>query len=267
MRHYVSITRPLNGVMSIIAVWIGSIIAGAAYIPDTNIIIGAISVFLISGGGMAINDYFDANIDKVNKPKRPIPSGKIKKKTALIYSLALFVIGVALTYRLNIDAFYVAAAASLLLIVYAASLKKTMLLGNLVVSGLVGLTFLYGGVIVGNYTIVIPLAFLAFMSNMAREIYKTIDDAKGDAKHDVSSVAIKLGIFKARMIGNAFLIVAVIFSVVPYLLGILGMSYLIVVALADIVFLAAVAMPKAASKLVKLGMLLALLSFIVGVII
>ena len=262
---YLSILRPLNGVMSIIAVWIGSLIAGAPLMPSFAVVLGMISVFLISGGGMAINDFFDAEIDKLNRPKRPIPSGKISSRKALIYSGALFVVGCAFSYLVNFDTLVTAIIVSGLLIAYAAQLKKTILIGNLIISGLVALTFVYGGLILGNYVALLPLALLAFLANTSREIYKTIDDTLGDRKYNVNSLALKIGVTNARIVANIFLIVAVIFSFVPYFLKILGPVYLFFVILADIVFISvAVAPVKYGSKLIKVAMLLALVAFFFG---
>lgn len=262
---YLKIMRPLNGIMSVVAVLIGALIAGAPLELRTGLLLGFVSVFLISGGGMAINDFFDAEIDKLNRPDRPIPSGKMSRHVAVAYSAVLFALGIAASFFIGYNALIVAAISSALLIAYAAQLKKTILIGNLVISGLVALTFVYGGIIFNNYAPVLPLALLAFLSNTAREIYKTIDDALGDQKYNVNSLAIKLGVTNARIIANIFLIVAVIFSFVPYFLGLLGVPYLFFVIIADIVFLAAVAAPVAyGSKLIKVAMLVALIAFFVG---
>lgn len=267
MNPYIKLMRPLNGIMSVIAVWIGALIAGAPFVPDNSIILGMAAVFLISGGGMAINDFFDVEIDKLNRPNRPLASGKISKRAALSYSGILFIIGNAAAYMIGFDAFITAVIVSCLLIAYAAYLKKTILIGNLIISGLVALTFVFGGIIIGDYVPVLPLALLAFLSNTAREIYKTIDDALGDRKYNVNSLAIRLGVVKTRIIGNIFLIAAVAFSFVPYLLGLLGIMYLFFVLLADIIFLSAIIAPvKYGSKLIKIAMLVALIAFLVGAV-
>ncbi len=266
MFAYLKIIRPLNGIVSLIAVWIGALIAGGPFAPSIDIILGMISVFLISGGGMAINDFFDVEIDKLNRPNRPIPLGKITKRSALGYASILFVAGIAASYFINLDTLVIAIIAAGLLIAYAAMLKKTVLIGNLVISGLVALTFVFGGVIIGNYIAILPLALLAFLSNVGREIYKTIDDALGDKKYEVNSVAIKLGVKSARIIANIFLIVAIIFSFVPYFLGILGATYLFFVVIADIVFLVSTAAPlKYSSKLALIGIVIGVFAFLAGV--
>jgi geranylgeranylglycerol-phosphate geranylgeranyltransferase len=267
MKHYLTILRPLNGLMSVVAVWIGTIVAGASFIPGMNVLVGALSVFLISGGGMAINDYFDAAIDKMNKPHRPIPSGRISRGAAFAYAVSLMLIGIILSYTINMQTFILAIVATVLLIIYAAKMKKTILMGNFLVSALVAVTFVYGGMIAGDYGRLMPLALLALLSNVGREIYKTIDDAVGDRKYNVNSAAIKLGVLNARLLGNIFLTCAVIFSFLPFFLGIFGVTYLFFVVIADVAFIAAGVVPvKHSSKLIKVAMLIALVAFIAGAV-
>ena len=264
MRHYVVLMRPVNGIMASVAAIIGYLVAGAQF--STVAFLAAAVVFLVSAGGMAINDYYDAEIDKLNKPNRPIPSGKVKKEHASWFAYALFAMGIIVSYFINIPALLVAIVAAAVLVLYAARLKKTLLLGHVAISFLVGLSFVFGGVAAGNYQPALLMAFLAFLSNTAREIYKSIEDVLGDGKHSVNSIAVKHGVFKAKMIANAFLIVAVVFSFVPYALG-FSQTYLFFVVLADIAFISAIIAPaKHSAKLCKIGMFIALLAFLAAAI-
>ena len=264
---YFTIIRPLNGIMAAIAVYIGSLIAGSSFVPSIPVMLGMLVVFLISSGGMVINDIVDAAADAINRPKRPISSGAMSKKMAGFYSAVLFFIGIVIAYKITEQAFYVALLATVLLIWYSAKLKSVAVVGNLIVSALVGITFIYGGIIVGNYAALIPLSLLAFLSNMGREIYKTIDDALGDKSTNVRTVAIIFGVPRARMIGSVFIIAAVILSFVPYFLQLLNETYLFVVLIADIVFLAAALGPlKYSSKFAKVAMFIALVAFFVGAV-
>jgi geranylgeranylglycerol-phosphate geranylgeranyltransferase len=263
MKHYLTILRPMNGIMSAFAVLIGAIVVGGSL--GISVYLGMVSVFLICGAGMAINDYYDADIDKTNKPNRPIPSGKMSKNVALGYSIILFVIGLAISYYINIATFITAIAASTILIVYAAKMKKTILMGNVLVSAMVALTFIYGGLIFNNFYSTLSLALLSFLSNMAREIFKTIDDAIGDQKYNVNSVAIKLGVVHTRLLANIFTTSAVIFSFLPYFLGVLNETYLFFVVIADMAFIASVISPvKHGSKLIKIAMFISLIAFLAG---
>lgn len=265
MRAYLTIVRPLNCLMAAVAVYIASLIAGLPFYPTAPVVYSLLSVFLICAGGMVINDYFDVEIDRVNKPSRPIPSGKISKNIALIFSSALFAAGIAVSYFVNIESFAVATAAASLLILYAWKLKKIMLIGHLTVSSLVALTFVYGGLINLSYMPTLSLAILSFLANTGREIYKSIEDILGDKNAGVQTLAIKYGVVRARAVASIFLLFAIILSFLPYFLKIFGEVYLFFVAIADIIFLAAVIAPvKFSSKLCKVAMFAALIAFFAG---
>lgn len=267
MRAYLSITRPLNSIMAAFAAWIGTIVAGAPLYPTNAVLLALLAVFLISSAGMAINDYFDAEIDKVNRPKRPLPSGKISKRAALAYALLLFSLGVGSAYFVNFNALAIAVLAAVLLFAYAAKLKKILMIGHIATSLLVALTFIFGGVAAGNYLPTLLMAFLAFLSNTAREIYKSVEDILGDKQHNVNSLPVKFGVLKAKLIANIVVIAAVIFSFVPYFLGIFGVLYLFLVVIADIGFVSAVIAPaRYSAKLCKLSMLIALVAFLAAVV-
>ncbi len=80
-------------------------------------------VFLVTGAGNAINDYFDYEIDRINRPRRPIPSGRVNRKTALYFSILLFGTGIVLSYWLGPVCLLLAGFNSLLLFLYASTLK------------------------------------------------------------------------------------------------------------------------------------------------
>ena len=266
MLQYIKLLRPLNGIMSVIAVWIGSLLAAGPVIPGRALIYGMIAVFLVSGGGMAVNDIFDIDIDRRNRPKRPLPSGKVSTAKAKIYAALLFIIGNFFGLLLGRQEFAITLVSSILLIAYAWKLKKVLVAGHIAVSFLVALSFFFGGLIQGNILAPLWAGLLSFLANMGREIYKTIDDMMGDKQAHVHSLAIRLGALKTKTIASVFVIAAVLLSFVPYLLGTLGEIYLFFVIIADIAFVSAIGAPvKYSSKFVKAGMLIALLAFIFGV--
>lgn len=89
MNPYVEIIRPGNVIMAIIAVILVAILAKSVDIP---IILAMLAVFFAMSAGNVINDYFDYKIDLINKPQRPIPSGRISldnAKTTHIFYLFL----------------------------------------------------------------------------------------------------------------------------------------------------------------------------------
>jgi len=297
MLPYLKILRPVNCLMSVIAVLIGVFLI--TKIPPIAALPAAIAAFLIAGAGNVINDFVDIEADKINRPKRPIPSGKIKPKTALGYSAALFAVGICLSVFTNWLALVIAAANSFLLIVYSTHLKNRMFVGNAVVSYLVGSTFLFGSAAVLDLSnpnlLILPLLLmlLASLSNFSREVVKTLEDLEGDKlafikkavakvkgkvleKFGVKSggVRFKYSIKFTTGVAIAALLVVIIISPLPYLLKILGLSYLVVLIPTDLAFIASIYTLVSSknkkrfsksSKLIKVGMFLGLIAYIVGI--
>ncbi|MFH0832314.1 MAG: geranylgeranylglycerol-phosphate geranylgeranyltransferase [Candidatus Aenigmatarchaeota archaeon] len=265
MLDYLRLIRPLNCIMSAIAVYIATVVSGLGLYPGVETAYAMLAVFFVCGAGMAVNDYFDIDADKINRPKRPLASGKIGKNTALLYAFFLFALGIFFSFMINRTTLIVAIIASLLLLLYAWKLKKVMLVGNIITSILVALTFLFGGFIKMNIASLLPLALLAFLSNLGREIYKSIDDIMGDKKANVATIAVKFGVMKAKLLASIFVIAAVALSVVPFVLGTLGFVYLFFAAIADMLFILSIVVPvRFSAKLCKIAMLVALIAFFVG---
>ncbi len=238
MKHWFSMLRPFNGVMAIVAVWLGYALATKTIALPVDVILACASAFLILSAGMVANDFFDRHIDKKNKPHRPIPSGKIPAKHALLVSIALFIVGIGLAGLVNNLVLGIAIIASALLYTYAETTSKKKFIGNAVVAASTGLTFIFGEAVTGTVgsPVVILLALVAFYSTWAREIYKDIEDMKADKGHR-ETLPLKEGIVPSAAIAGIMLVVAVAITPVPFFLGIMGFSYLILIGLVDACFL------------------------------
>jgi len=266
--------RYKNCAMAGLAAVIGAAIAYSAS-PGELVWMGLIfiTVFVITGAGNAINDYFDANIDAINRPDRPIPSGRISTRSAYNFSIGLFALGTIVSFFIGSThtPFFIAIFNSFLLYFYASFLKRKVFIGNLSVSYLTGSTFLFGGAAYGGKGIQVTLIlfFLSMLATFAREIVKTIEDIEGDRKDGASTLPIRIGETKAAYVACAFGLLAVFLSPLPYFMGLFNEYYLVVVGIADIVFLYAMVQilrknPKVSSKYFKVAMFLAMLAFISG---
>jgi geranylgeranylglycerol-phosphate geranylgeranyltransferase len=174
-----------------------------------------------------LNDFCDVRIDRINKPKRPIPSGRVSRRQALIFSLILLGGSVQLGYRVNQTAFLIVVGVVSTLVAYAFWLKRTALIGNLVVGSLTALTFIAGGVAKGITREVFPLAIFAFLFTTAREIVKDLEDLPGDRAQSVATLPLLWG--ERRAISIALLLIGggIIFSPIPYLLNWYSWIYLV----------------------------------------
>lgn len=201
----------------------------------------------LSAAAMILNDYFDREIDKINQPQRPIPSGEIKPITALIVGIVLVVLGLASGISIDIyesvihgGVFGVSTVTALinasLLLSYTNFFKKYSILGNFVVSICVWFGFLYGD-LVFDFTINwFPecLGFSAFVLNFGREIAKGIIDIEGDRENGVTTVATALGKKWTAIISALFYLSAVGATVIPLFLTAASWVYFGSILLADI---------------------------------
>ncbi len=228
---YIELSRPLNGVIAFVSAWLGGMFATnktLETITDTRLFLVSIAALLLLSAGNAINDYCDYITDKINKPNRPIPSGRIKRINALIFALILMSIGVLIGLYINFYAFCIAIIVTLLLIFYAKWLKRTPFLGNIVVSCLTAITFISGGVAIGSIKGTIIPAIFAFLYTTAREIVKDIEDIEGDQKTQVKTLAI-INPKLAVNIALSFMGFVVFFSPIPYLIGFYSWHYLLLI--------------------------------------
>jgi geranylgeranylglycerol-phosphate geranylgeranyltransferase len=267
MLSYLEILRIPNAFMSIFAVIVTAILIG--FYNPLQILFACLAIFLISGGGMVINDYFDYEADKINRPKRALPSNRISRNNALIYSLILLLTGDALAFFLNFQVLVIALFNTFLLVVYSWKLKKIILLGNFIVSWLSASVFLFVSLLSGFITATIFILFLlAFSSTIGREIAKTIEDVEGDKKIKARTLPIIAGKNFAAWIATIFIIFAVLFSPIPYIFNLLNIKYLFLITIADVIFLyscfALFISPKKSQKMMKIAMFIALIAFLIG---
>lgn len=230
---YIELARPLNGIIAFISAWLGGIFASRGSTEnlwDMRLLLVSIAALLLLSAGNAINDYCDYNIDRINRPMRPLPSGRIQRLHAFIFAMVLIVIGIWLGTLINRNATGFAILVSAALVGYALWLKRTPFIGNLVVSGLTGVTFVAGGVAIDSVQGTLVPAIFAFLFTGAREIIKDIEDTEGDLKNSVKTLAI----LNPRLaVGTAvgFMALVILFSPIPYLLGWYSWHYLLTVVL------------------------------------
>ena len=141
MNPYIEILRPGNALMGAIAIILVAIIDKTISIP---IILAMATVFFETAAGNVINDYFDYKIDLINKPERPIPSGRISPKNGRNYGYLLFLLGTICGFLIsyltnNWIPFAIVLIADVILYLYAYKLKTTPLNGNLTVGFMTGL--------------------------------------------------------------------------------------------------------------------------------
>ncbi len=229
VKEFVEITRPSNALFSGVAVIIGGLVAGGGMADIYKIILVYLVAVFACAGGNTINDYFDYEIDKINAPKRVLPRGDMTLKTAYIFSIILFLVSCAFAFMVNLLAFSICVVACILMYIYAMTLKKKPFSGNLLVSFLTSITFIYGGVAVGSYKGVLILTLISFFAMVSREVVKDIEDLEGDVKKGAKTLPAIIGAPKCFDIAFIFLLIAAFLLYVPFITGLYGYIYLLIV--------------------------------------
>ena len=225
---YLLIIRPLNCLLTFIAVLVGAWIGQDIVIPPLLILAGVIG-FIVCAFGNIINDLYDIEIDRINNPNRPLPSGRVNKKIIEILAGLFFVSALLFSCRLGALPFFIVLGALLLLFFYAAYLKK-IILGNFVVALITGLSFILGGLVMKN-SFCIWASFFSFFIHFSREIIKDVIDIKGDKSREIRSLPIIFGVKWACNISVMALAILCIIIILPLILKILGLPYLLTVLL------------------------------------
>jgi len=207
-----------------------------ADIPTTlgnlNVAIVALLTFFsmsfIASGGFAINDYYDRQSDAVIKPKRPIPSGALSYKTAVVVSGVFFAIGLVMSFLISWLSFAIIAVDSLLLLIYSYMIKrKSGFAANLLIGILTGTAFLYGeATATGTVSLIslslYPIAFGTIGGNVLRDIFSV----EGDAKVGYPTLPQKIGNISAAKVGGVFFLLTGLLAPLPYFIGNFTVYYL-----------------------------------------
>lgn len=212
------------------AIVVGAVLAGgfvAVTTFATILIFGYLTGFFLTASSMVLNDYSDLEIDSINEPSRPLPSGAISAKNALVYGVALMILGLVIASVLGVASLLLAGAAWLLFLTYTFVGKRTGFPGNVLVSVCVAVPFLYGAVIIGNSVglRIVIFSSVAFLANLGREVTKGIVDIDGDKTNGVRTVAVRLGRNPAAALASLFFLVAVGFSTLPVLWEMVSVFY------------------------------------------
>lgn len=225
---FVALMRPVNGLIAFLSIFLGAAVTGTVQ-PLWRVLLAAFSGTLIGAGGNAVNDAYDVEIDRVNKPERPIPSGRVSRAEAFGFAFTLIAVGMLVAVPIGWAAVAVAASASALLILYSARLKRTVLWGNLTVSVVSALAFVYGGLAVRRVKEALIPAGFAFLFHLGREVVKDVEDVRGDRVGSARTLPVVHGVRAAQTVVTAVFSVLIVATWLPYLVGVYDLVYFLIV--------------------------------------
>jgi len=270
----IELLRPINGLMAAAAVLVGAFVSRSPtfWWPA---LVGAVSAFAAAGAANALNDRLDLVSDRINRPGRPIPSGRLSQAAATSAACVSGLISMGLAAVIGPRAVALALAWLVLTVVYSRFLKGVPLVGNVVVALVASTPFLMGGFSQGKYLLAIIPCALAFFIHLAREIVKDVEDIAGDEAAGVRTFAVRRGASAAFAVTRGVLVILIVLATLPFVFRVYGWGYaavLIVIDVALIRLLVSMGVDSAntglrrPSNVLKTVMALGLLAFIVGVL-
>jgi geranylgeranylglycerol-phosphate geranylgeranyltransferase len=262
------IIRPHNIAAAVLSVAVGQTLAAGR--GDWPLCL-LLSTALATAAGNVINDWFDSDIDSINKPGRPIPSGGVTPRAAMaLYFVLLAALGLCMKRLPAPQALWVGVWA-VLLHIYSWKAKRIYLAGNLLVATVVSSAFLLGAFAAGDMAAGAVPAMFTFFFVMGRELVKDTEDIEGDRECGARTVPVISGP------GHALTAAAVIFALlsaaipVPFIKGLYGKAYLVtmLVSVLPVLVVSCVLClkqrsPSVVSLLLKLGMFFGVAAFYLG---
>ena len=259
------------------AVIVGEFVSKPKQILMGQSVLGFLTGFFLCAYSMAANDIYDLEVDRVNQPARPIPSGRMSVRTANRLSVLFLLAGMACSVlSLSLVGVTIAAGYAFLAWLYSYRAKKEGLSGNLIVASSLAIPFVYGGVVSEGsvlFSLLLLMALTAFFAGVGREVVKAIADVEGDEMRRVNSLARGKGVRAAAIVGGACFLLAVIISWVPPVYGFVNRFYTLGIGIPDAIFVyLAVSITRSRSAqnahrvktIALLGMLIGLVVFIGG---
>jgi geranylgeranylglycerol-phosphate geranylgeranyltransferase len=231
----IQLFRPELAAAAGMCVVLGELLALGAIPSLPALALGFLCGFCLSGSALITNDYFDLEVDRINAPQRPLPSGLLSSAQVMALGLVTALVGLVAAWAFNPLALALSLVAWLMGFLYNWKLKTAGLWGNLVVAASVAITFILGGILVGqawNPT-VWSFGLIVFTFDLAEEIVGDAMDAEGDQKRASKSIAIVSGKRTALRLSGSLFGLVVILSFLPVIWGALGLRYLLTISLTD----------------------------------
>ena len=250
IKAYSDLFRVENSLTGLIGVVIGAVVVNGIDFSLSDAMIVSffgLSVMFFMFSWNAYNDITDIETDRLNRPDRPLPAGKISSSSAMIGLIGTMVLSIvsllAGLWKLSsegetdsiISSVVIWAAAILLLILYEGvsgirGLKHSGLIGNFSIAVAIGMDVVFGASGLGSPTDqkVLALAGMAVSFSLAREVIKDIEDIHGD--FDRVTFPKKVGIENARSVAWLLTLLAVVLLFAPFMFGIFPLHHILFVA-------------------------------------
>jgi 4-hydroxybenzoate polyprenyltransferase len=198
---------------------------------------------LIAAAGYIINDYFDLNIDTINKPDKLVVDHGISRRWAMFFHFIFSIAGILMGFYIGLEngnwlIGFANTGVAILLWIYSTSFKKRAVVGNTLIALLTSWTImviyffvvfkepieeqsmLYTLAVQKLFRITLLYASFAFLVTFIREVIKDMEDIEGDRRYGCKTMPIIWGVSATKFIVSIFivLLLALMFLALVYIL-------------------------------------------------
>jgi geranylgeranylglycerol-phosphate geranylgeranyltransferase len=232
---FIHLFRPELPFAAGVTVLMGEIVALGSLPSVREALLGFTCAFLLSASALILNDVFDLEVDRVNAPQRPIPSGAVSAQEAIGLSVPVILGGFGVALTISFSAFVFAIFIWVIGFLYNWKFKRSGLPGNLMVATSVASCFILGGMAVGRASnrLLWLMALGAFLVDLAEEIAGDAMDMEGDKLLGSRSLALRFGRTAALRISAVIFTLLLILTPLPLIYGWMGIQYLLAIIVAD----------------------------------
>lgn len=209
LKAYAELARPFTLIAPIIGFLSGAIIASGV-IPNIRILIGALSAALLNAASNVNNQYFDLDIDKINKPFRPLPCGRVSKSNAAVFAFMLYFCSLFLSWLINFQLFLILLITAVISFFYSAPpfrIKKYPFISNLSIALPRGMLLIVAGWSAARPVNNIEPWFIGFIFALyliGAATTKDFSDIKGDKQFGIRTLPVIYSPEKAARIISPF---------------------------------------------------------------
>jgi geranylgeranylglycerol-phosphate geranylgeranyltransferase len=222
--NLIRIVRPHNIAAAVLSTLVGFAMTGSRSWPW--MLVSAVA--LSTAAGNVINDLYDIDIDRINKPARPLPSGAVSVRAARVLYISLLAALAFVMLRLPWPLAFWIAAWAVLLHLYSSHFKRVYLAGNLLVSVVSASGFLVGAYAGDSIHEGLVPALFTFVFVLGRELVKDCEDERGDRLTGARTVPVVSGTRTALNTAVGIFIALAIGFPIPGVLGFYRNSYTLI---------------------------------------
>ena len=215
LNQIILLSRPFNIFIAIASAMIMSLIIPNADYSNLYLIFMILICYMSAAN--ILNDLIDIESDRINKPNRILVKNDIDSRMLIVIIIAMFLLGSILTINLPILARQITLFCALPgILLYEFLLKRIPFIGNVVISIIVGLVFVFtSSGLDADISHALRIMCLAFFLNLMREIIKDIQDFEGDAFRDYKTLPIYFGKYATIILIRFIFIIFFIISISP----------------------------------------------------